>query len=119
MRVKLTDAAIRSFKPRANPYSVGDAACPGLCIRMTPKGMKTFAFAYRSKTTRKVEWLTFGRYPDLSLTRARELANDARTAAANGGSPIAAKVRRVENERMAMTYAKRAGGRIAARPDRL
>jgi hypothetical protein len=33
-----------------------------------------FAFAYRNKATRKVEWLTIGRYPDLPLTRARDVA---------------------------------------------
>ena len=38
MRTKLTDAAIRSYEPRPAPYTVGDAACPGLCIRITPKG---------------------------------------------------------------------------------
>ena len=73
---------VRSYQPRAAQYSVGDAACPGLCVRITPKGVKTFAFAYRNKGTRKVAWLTLGRYPDLPLARARELANDARKAAA-------------------------------------
>ena len=106
MRVKLTDAAIRSYEARAAQYAIGDTACPGLCIRVTPKGVKTFAFAYRNKATRKVEWLTLGRYPDLPLTRARELANDARKTVAAGGTPIAAKVRHLESERAAMTYAK-------------
>jgi hypothetical protein len=27
------------------PKAVGDAACPGLCVRITPKGVKSFAFA--------------------------------------------------------------------------
>ena len=105
MRVKLTDAAIRSYEPRATQYSVGDAACPGLCVRITPKGVKSFAFAYRNKITRKVEWLTLGRYPDVPLTKARETANDARKTVADGGTPLAAKVTHVEAER-AMTYAK-------------
>jgi hypothetical protein len=45
MKAKLTDTGIRSYQPRAAQYSVGDAACPGLCIRITPKGVKTFAYA--------------------------------------------------------------------------
>jgi integrase len=106
MRVKLTDTAIRSYQPRATQYAKGDAACPGLCVRITPKGIKSFAFAYRNRTTRKVEWLTLGRYPDVPLTTAREIANDARKAIANGQTPIAAKVRHVEAERGVMTYAK-------------
>jgi hypothetical protein len=48
MRTKLTDAAIRSYEPRPAPYTVGDAACPGLCIRITPKGVKS-AFAYATR----------------------------------------------------------------------
>ena len=45
MKVKLTDTGIRSYQPRDKQYSKGDAACPGLCIRITPKGVKSFAFA--------------------------------------------------------------------------
>jgi hypothetical protein len=96
MRVKLTDAAIRSYGPRAVQYSIGDAACPGLCVRITRKGVKSFAFAYRNKASGKTDWLTLGRYPDLPLTRARELANDARKTVANGGTPLAPKAERAE-----------------------
>jgi hypothetical protein len=99
MRVKLTDTAIRSYQPRTAQYSVGDAACPGLCIRITPNGVKSFAFAYRNKATGKVQWLTIGRYPDVALTRAREAANDARKIAAGGGTPLAPKVERAEAEK--------------------
>ena len=58
MKVKLTDTGIRSYQPRAAQYAIGDAACPGLCVRITPKAVKTFAFAYRNKGTGKVTWLT-------------------------------------------------------------
>ena len=66
MRAKLTDTAM-SYEPRPAQYAIGDASCPGLCVRVTPKGVKTFAFAYRNKTAHRVEWLTLGRYPDLTL----------------------------------------------------
>src|SRR5262245_39009106 len=99
MRMKLTDAAIRSYQPRATQYSVGDAICPGLCVRITPKGAKSFAFAYRNRATRKIVWLTLGRYPDVPLATAREIANDARKAVAKGETPVAAKVRHAESER--------------------
>lgn len=101
MRVKLTDTAIRSYQPRAVQYAVGDTACPGLCVRITPKGIKSFAFAYR-KPKGRVEWLTIGRYPDVPLTRAREVANDARKTVSSGGTPV----RRAEAEKKAKTYAE-------------
>jgi Arm DNA-binding domain len=99
MKAKLTDIAIRSYQPRAAQYSIGDAACPGLCIRITPKGVKSFAYAYRNKATGKVQWLTIGRYPDVPLAQARELANDARKTAALGGTPLAPKVQRAEAQK--------------------
>ena len=49
MKAKLTDTGLRSYQPRAAQYAIGDAACPGLCVRITPKGIKTFAFAYSNK----------------------------------------------------------------------
>ena len=91
MKAKLTDTGVRSYRPRATQYAIGDAACPGLCIRITPKGIKTFAFAYRNKGTGKVTWLTLGRYPDVPLAQARALANDARKTAALGGMPLTPK----------------------------
>jgi len=84
MKAKLTDTGIRSYQPRAAQYAIGDSACPGLCLRITPKGAKTFAFAYRDKGTGKVAWLTVGRYPDVPLTKAREVVNDARKTVAAG-----------------------------------
>src|SRR5262245_10573537 len=102
MRAKLTDTTIRSYKPRAVQYAIGDAACPGLCIRITPKGIKSFAYAYRRKATGKTAWLTIGRYPNVSLTRARELTNDARKAIVSGKEPAL----RAEVETQGKTYAQ-------------
>jgi Arm DNA-binding domain len=57
------------------------------------------AFACRDKITGKVTWLTIGHYPDVPLAKAREIANDARKTAANGGIPLAPKVQRAEAEK--------------------
>src|SRR4051794_9777346 len=106
MKSKLTDASIKSYKPKTAQYAIGDSACPGLCVRVTPKGVKAFAFAYRDRATSKVVWLTLGRHPDVSLARARELANEARKTAAAGGTPVAPKEQRTQTEKTALTYAK-------------
>ena len=95
---KLTDIGIRSYPPGAK-QSIGDSACPGLRLRITPNGIKTFAFAGRDKATGKVVWLTIGRYPDVSLAKAREIANDLRKAVANGGKPLQPKTARVLAEK--------------------
>jgi integrase len=105
MKSKLTDTGLRFYQPRAAQYAIGDAACPGLCIRGTPKGIKTFAFTYRNRGTGKVTWLTLGRYPDLSLTRARELANDARKTVAVGGTPLTPKIEAPKRKKT-KTYAE-------------
>jgi hypothetical protein len=94
MKAKLTDIGIRAYKPRAAQYSYGDSACPGLRIRITPNGIKSFAYAYRDKAAGKVVLLTIGRYPDVPLAKAREIANDARKIVVNGGTPLAPKVQR-------------------------
>ena len=99
MKAKLTDKAIQSYKPRAKPYAIGDQGCQGLCIRITPNGIKTFAFAYRNKGTGKVVWLTLGRYPDVGLAKARGLADDARKTAALGATPLTPKVHWAEAEK--------------------
>ena len=105
MKAKLTDTGIRSYQSRAVQYAIGDAACPGLCIRITPKGIKTFAFAYRDKAIGKVQWLTIGRYPDVPLAKAREVVNDARKTVAAGGIPLAPKIQRAEAQKKTKTYA--------------
>jgi Arm DNA-binding domain len=99
MKSKLTDTGIRSYQPRAAQYAIGDSACPGLCIRITPAGVKTFAFAYRDKATGKVIWLTLGRYPDVPLAQAREIANDSRKIITAGGTPLTPQMLRTEAQK--------------------
>lgn len=99
MRVKLTDAAIKSYKAGVKKYSKGDAACVGLSIRVTTNGIKSFVFSYRSKVTGKVEHLTLGRYPDVSLDAARKTADAARVTVAAGGTPLAPAAQRAADEK--------------------
>ncbi len=54
---------------------------------------------YRNKGTGKVTWLKFGRHSDVSLARARDIANDVHKTVAGGGTPPMPKVERAEPEK--------------------
>ena len=43
-----------------------DMRCPGLELRVTANGVKSWSFRYRDRTTGKTERKTLGRYPDVS-----------------------------------------------------
>jgi integrase len=85
----LTDTIIRAAK--ADPgkrLEITDARCQGLELRVTGKGAKSFAFQYRSRRgDNKVVRLTLGAYPDLSLAKARTIADQHRHTIADGRDP--------------------------------
>ena len=70
-KIKLTDLVIKNLDPeRGVRINKSDLECPGLNLRITENGVKTFSFAYRIGT--KVGRSTIGRYPMVSLKEARE-----------------------------------------------
>jgi len=87
--VPFTDAAVRNLKPKAKPYKVADGE--GLYLLVTPQGGKLWRLDYRypkggggaHKT------LSLGRYPDVSLTLARERRNEIRQKIEIGIDPAA------------------------------
>jgi len=70
----LTDTKIRNAKPTDKAYKVYDEA--GLFIQVTPAGGKWWRFKYRFGGKEKL--LSFGTYPDVSLSDARNRRDDAR-----------------------------------------
>lgn len=78
----LTDTAIRNAKPKDKPYKITDEKGLYLLIRSTGK---YFRFDYRFNGKRKT--LALGVYPDISLAKARERRNEARTQVANDIDP--------------------------------
>lgn len=63
-----------------------DGACRGLKLRVTDKGVKSFSYLHHDpdgKVTRK----TIGRYPDVSLAKARDKARNYHTQRADGRAP--------------------------------
>jgi integrase len=70
-RIKCNDATIRHLKPkekRTDYYIVGHA---GFGVRVTPKGTKSWIFTYTFNGQGGL--IIYGRYPKISLTKARQL----------------------------------------------
>lgn len=81
----LSEAKIRASKPKERPYKLFDER--GLFMLVTPSGGRLWRFRYRLGGVEKL--LTLGAYPDVSLKRAREKRDEARTHVADGVDPSA------------------------------
>lgn len=72
-KVKLTDTYIRSVSaPSAGRTEIGDVLCPGLHLRVTVTGSKSWSLVVRAGP--RVRRITLGRYPVLTLATARKEA---------------------------------------------
>ena len=85
---KLTDKAVANLKPRPTRYQAFDEGCPGLSIRVTPTGGKSWVWQYREHVAttsggyepgKRQRFWTLGTYPALSLRDARALTEKARS----------------------------------------
>lgn len=72
MRKALTDKTLEALKPTERRYEVHDLHCPGLSVRVTTAGHKTFTVKFRYGVKQKR--LSLGVYPRLTLAKAREKA---------------------------------------------
>ncbi len=85
-----------------------DASLPGFAVRVSASGRKSFCVLYRRG--RRLRRYTLGKYPALSLSRARALAKEALAQVALGADPAARKLeaRRAESfEELAEAYLER------------
>ena len=85
--MKLTDTAARKAKPDAKPYKMADGG--GMFMLVQPNGGKWWRLKYRFGGKEKL--LSFGTYPELSLSDARTRREEARKLLANGTDPGAVK----------------------------
>ncbi|MGO8719807.1 MAG: tyrosine-type recombinase/integrase [Acidobacteriaceae bacterium] len=83
--MSLSEMQVRKAKEREKAYSMADGG--GLYLWVTPAGGKLWRWSYRFD--RKEKLMAFGRYPDVSLSKARELHRDARVLLASGIDPMA------------------------------
>jgi len=95
----LTDTAIRTAKPRATPYKMGDDG--GLFLLVTPTGGRLWKqkFRYGGKEGQ----LAFGAYPAVTLAMARGKRDAAREQLAKGLNP--AQVKRRQEARASLSAA--------------
>jgi integrase len=91
MAQKLTDGLVRAAQAEAGQrIELADAACVGLRLRVSGD-VRTWAFVARPKGSAKVIRLTLGRWPDVSLSKARALADTQRLKLVDGRDIVAAQ----------------------------
>ncbi|TCP33295.1 phage integrase family protein [Sphingomonas sp. BK235] len=90
----LTDVTCRKAAPKDKPYKLGDAA--GLYLYVLPSGFKSWRWKYR--VGGKEKRLVFGGYPEISLSKARELREDAARTLREGADPAVAKRQRAAEQ---------------------
>lgn len=84
--MKLSDAKVRSIKPPTKGRAqYSDTSVPGLILRVTTNGIKTWAFSYREDG--KQRKMVLGRFPAVGLSEARSLARQAYRERLGGHDP--------------------------------
>lgn len=93
----LTDTAVRQAKPAEKPYKLTDGR--GLYLWVTKVGKY---WRYNYKFQGKFATMAYGVYPDVSLAKAREKHQEARTLLADGINPMAE--RKAKKKAEAVTF---------------
>lgn len=73
-RRALDDRSLKALKPRAGVYDEPDAIVPGLAVRVSPKGRKTFVLVARYGGAKNPTRRSLGTYGAMSLDQARTKA---------------------------------------------
>ncbi len=87
-RLNLTDRTLKGLKPQSERVEYWDSS-EGFGVRITPNGAKSFCVMYRIDS--HLRRYTLGRYPQISLARAREMAKDAFEQVRKGKDPAQEK----------------------------
>jgi integrase len=97
----LTDAAVRNAEVRDKPYKISDGG--GLFLYVAPSGLKSFRMKFEVNGKEKL--LTFGPYPEVKLSVAREKRDAARRSLRDGVDPSGVR-KRAEEARQAEQVAQ-------------
>jgi hypothetical protein len=91
-QVRLTARFLETLKPTGGRVDYFDADEPGLTLRLSEHGRKTWCYLYRAQGSRRLRRLTLGTYPAVTLADARRLALENRhDVQVNGENPADAK----------------------------
>jgi integrase len=96
--MSLTETQVKALRPDARPYKRFDER--GLFMLVTPTGGRLWRFKYRLHGVEKL--LALGAYPDVSLKRAREKREEARSHVADGVDP--GDLRKAEKQSRGNTF---------------
>lgn len=96
MSKKLTDARIRSLRPREARYEVWDGR--GFGVRVATSGRKSFVFVYHFNG--RPRRMTLGKYPNMTVADANKALAEAKTQLAKNVDPgeVALSERRAERD---------------------
>lgn len=83
--MKLTPSAVANARAQVKPYKLADGR--GLYLLVQPTGARWWRFDYTRPTTGKRNTLSLGTFPEVPLRKARERAQAARDAVADGTDP--------------------------------
>lgn len=73
-QIRLTARFLETLKPTGRRIDFFDADEPGLALRLSEHGRKTWCYLYRAHGSRRLRRLTLGTYPAVTLADARGLA---------------------------------------------
>ena len=102
--VTLTDALLRGATPGEKMIELWDSKVAGLCLRISPTGVRTWTFRYRPKDSVSFKRLGLGHYPAVTLAGARQRAQEKRVEVADGTDPQGERRAKREAERGALTF---------------
>ncbi len=94
----LTDTEIKRTKLKVKPFKLSDSG--GLYLWVTPSGGRLWRWTYRHEGKQKV--MTFGRYPEVSLARARERRAEERKLLVEGADPMTERKAKKRGQRIAV-----------------
>lgn len=93
----LTDLQVKDIQTKARPYRLSDGG--GLYLLINPDGAKYWRMDYRIFNVRRTA--AFGKYPEVSLSAAREQRGNARNLITEGIDPVELKREQSKRERAA------------------